>query len=260
MSVYTTGREEPETTKTAVARLRQKITQKWPEALGLASGKRELVFKTGLPRLDLLFRSGNRSGGIPCGQLIEITGGASSGKTSLLFFMLARWSQNRTIAYIDFGNSFFPDAAISAGIDLSHLLVIKPGNTTRGSGTGGSTTGGSGISGNAVCSNAISGIRSGEILLRERRADILVFDLIGQRPSRTEVALPVNLLHRLRLKTVRAGGLVIFLTQNNSEIIPSSMTSLRLETKRIGQNENNLEITIRKSRICAEGARLEVSL
>jgi hypothetical protein len=237
MTVNTVKNEQPPTAELAVIELRKKISQKWPEALRPASNKRELIFKTGLPQLDALFELG---GGIPYGQLIEITGNASSGKTSLLFFLLARWTVDRTAAYVDFGNSFFPDAAVSSGVDLTRLLVIKPS-----------------------CKSADrikNGIRTAELLLRERSADVIVLDLVGQSLRGRQAVLPINLLHRLRLKTVRAKGLVIFLTQNNSEIIPSSMASLRLQTKRTGKSEDSLEITVTKSRISAEGARVEVCL
>ena len=151
---------------------------------------REQVFPTGLPELDSLLPMA----GIPCGQLIEITGGVSSGKTSLVFRLMATLTAaGNRVAYVDFSRSFFPDAAAVSGVDLKSLLVVTAG-------------------GQAVP----DGIRTGELLLRENRARVVVFDLAAAKHP-----LPLGLLHRLRLRTVRARGLVVFLTQHNSEIIPS---------------------------------------
>ncbi len=243
------------------------LRQKWPEAVRSLTDVSDRFFATGQTELDAFFTSGR---GIPYGQLIEITGGVSSGKTSLLFGLLA--ANSRTAAYVDFGNSFFPDAANAAGLDLSRLLIIKP--------TSGAPPLGVGIDspptingepphvtlslskGDAPDRSSIqlkSGLRSGELLLRDRHADIIVFDLVKHRTP-----LPIGLLHRLRLKTVRAKGLVIFLTQA-ANIIPASMTSLRLEAQRAevqrsDDHSHHLLITVTKSRLCAEGLHCRVSL
>ncbi|MCP4685782.1 MAG: hypothetical protein GY867_10110 [bacterium] len=217
-----------------VAGLREAISRKWPEALrsltpASLAERQGLVFETGLPEVDALFPLH----GIPYGQLIEITGGVSSGKTSFLFRLLAVWSAERTVAYVDFDNAFFPDAAVCAGIDLSRLLVVRP---------------------EPKADDPIKpGIRTAELLLGKKNSDIIVFDLVGRRTP-----LPLGLLHRLRLKTVRARGMVIFLTNKNTGIVPSSMASLRLEISR--RDHDRLEIAVTKSRLSAEGARVEVSL
>ncbi len=223
--------------KPPISTLKQKLTRKWPEAIRSLSDQNELVFSTGFPELDSLFPMG----GIPYGQLIEITGGVSSGKTGLLFRMLSCATQNRIAAYVDFSNAFFPDAASASGLDLSRLLVIKPN-----------------VRGDDCIKNSL---RTAELLLRDRNADIIVFDLVGYHRKDT---LPIGLLHRLRLKTVRAKGLVIFLTQPvktngvSPNIIPSSMASLRLTVGRT--NTNRLAISITKSRITTEGTHVEVQL
>jgi|GEM_PF-987452 len=260
------------------------LREKWPEAVGSFTDRKELYFPTGISELDRLFPSGL---GIPCGQLIEITGGLSSGKTSLLFRLLgmknpigpqdvtlqqiqgalrpfvklrageAQGDKGERIAYVDFSNSFFPDANLSPRVDLSRLLVIRPGakalrapfpeveedsiDPT--------------IDAGPPQDHLTSGLRTAELLLRDRHVDIVVFDLVDCRTP-----LPIGLLHRLRLKTVRAKGLVIFLTQTTA-IIPSSMASLRLEVQRIDKiDPNRLRVTVTKSRLCAERVRLEVKL
>jgi len=229
MDVNTAESEKQPLDHLSLARLRDAITRKWPEALRSLTDNREMVFNTGLLELDKLFPLG----GIPYGQLVEITGSVSSGKTSLLFALLGHLTKGKTAAYLDFSNTFFPDAAVSSGIDLNRLVVVKPdGHSTD---------------------NLITGIRTAELILRAQRADIIVFDLVGQRTM-----LPISLLHRLRLKTVKAKALTIFLTQNNSQIIPTSMMSLCMEVKR--SDRGGLGITVTRSRISVEGIRVEVHL
>ena len=208
--------------------LKEAITRKWPEALGPIAEVQHRVFDTGCDSLDALFPSG----GIPYGQLIEITGGVSSGKTGFLFRLLARWCKDNTVAYVDVTDSFFPDAAASAGVDLTRLLVVKP-------------------SGGAA-DRLQSSLRTAELLLVEGRVTIVLFDLVGRHAAGR---LPLPLLHRLRLKTVRAKGLVVFLTQENSYVIPASMVSLRLTVCR--SSSDTLSITVSKSRISVEGTRVE---
>ncbi len=275
--------------------LKSTLREKWPEAIRSLADQSELFFTTGLVELDRLFPSGR---GIPCGQLIEITGGPSSGKTSLLFRLLAGGPPNpvtpsprrpelaegskgdnsnskstsvstrppgtnnaagRLIAYVDFSDSLSPDATISSGIDLSRLLVIKP---TDGSGTTISPGIGQNYptSQNSGLDQTKIGIRTAELLLRDHHVNIVVFDLVEKHTP-----LPIGLLHRLRLKAVRARGLVIFLTQTAAppavDIIPASMASLRLEVQRINHTPPDcLLVTVAKSRICTEGIRLAVHL
>jgi hypothetical protein len=215
--------------------LRQTLREKWPEATRSFHDRRDLYFATGLPQLDRIFP---KACGLPCGQLIEITGGLSSGKTSLLYCLLTTASADgRTIVYVDFDNAFFPDTTPGSTLQLSQLLVVQPADTAPDS--------------------LRAGLRTAELLLRDRRADIIVFDLIGRH-----IPLPLGLLHRLRLKTVRAKGLVIFLTQKTkADIIPSSMAALRLEVRRADRtDQNRLNITVTKSRLCAEGIQMEVRL
>jgi len=187
------------------------------------------AFSTGLPELDALFPLR----GIPYGQLIEITGGVSSGKTSLLLKLLAHLTRTGVAAYIDFSSTFFPSAAAVSGVDLTRLLVVKPDSRPT--------------------DRVKTGLRTAELLLRNQTVNVIVFDLVGEKQ-----VLPIVLLHRLRLKTVRARALTIFLTENNSEIIPSSMASLRLEVLRSGSDR--LKVHLTKSRICREGTQAEVLL
>jgi hypothetical protein len=134
---------------------------------------------------------------------------------------------HQTAAYVDFSGSFFPAGAITTGVDPDRLLVVTP-------------------------EDLLSGLRTAELLFRYRMANVIVFDLLGCREP-----LPFTLLHRLRQQTTRAKGLVIFLTEHNSDIVPTSMVALRLAIARIDHGRSI--VTITKSRFCKEGMEVEVT-
>lgn len=204
--------------------LKTLITEKWPESFYAGSDWSSLRFTTGITELDRLFPEG----GIPYGQLIEVSGDTSSGKTGLVFVMLASITRSGTAAYIDLQGTLFPPAALSGGVDVDRLLVIRPDSLA-------------------------SGLRATELLFRHRLACCTVLDLVGHR-----LPLPYTLLHRLRLQTVRAKGMVIFLTENNSTLIPASLISLRLEITR--RSSQTIAATITRSRFTSLGGTVEVRL
>jgi hypothetical protein len=78
---------------------------------------------SGVNSLDLLLL-----GGFPKGRISEVSGAASSGKTSVTFSALARAiSQGEVAAYIDGFNTFDPFSAVFQGIDLQRLLWVRCG-------------------------------------------------------------------------------------------------------------------------------------
>jgi len=85
---------------------------------------------------------------------------------------------------------------------------------------------------------------------------MVVFDLVGIRHE-----LPLAMLHRVRQTTVRARGLVWFVTEpaddkTAGELVPASMASLRLTVVR--SSERSVSVALDKSRICKPGNKIEV--
>jgi len=82
-------------------------------------GERELL-ATGVDSLDQLVS------GFPRGAISEIIGPESSGRTTLLYRLLAVATSNQEIcACVDLGDSFDPRTASLAGVTLSQLLWIR---------------------------------------------------------------------------------------------------------------------------------------
>jgi hypothetical protein len=77
---------------------------------------------SGIPQLDLL------TGGFARGCLTEICGAASSGRTSVLLFALARATQRGEVcALVDASDAFDPASAAAAGMEMSRLLWVRCG-------------------------------------------------------------------------------------------------------------------------------------
>jgi len=80
------------------------------------------VIHTGIPQIDSL------TGGIPRGMLTEIFGPASSGRTSLLLAILAQVTHRGEVcALIDATDSFDPESAQAAGVELKRVLWVRCG-------------------------------------------------------------------------------------------------------------------------------------
>lgn len=80
------------------------------------------MVSSGIPQLDSL------TGGFPRGCLTEICGTASSGRTSVLLFALARATQRGEVcALVDASDAFDPASAAAAGMDMSRLLWVRCG-------------------------------------------------------------------------------------------------------------------------------------
>lgn len=90
---------------------------------------------TGLTALDALL-----GGGIPRGQINELIGQTSSGRTSVAFAILAEATMRGEVAaYIDATDSLDPRSAQKAGIELQRLLWVrcgKQGSDVRYQGAG----------------------------------------------------------------------------------------------------------------------------
>lgn len=76
---------------------------------------------TGIPAMDRLM-----AGGIARGALTEISGPASSGRTSLLLSLTAQATgQGECCAWIDAAGAFDPASAAEAGADLERILWVN---------------------------------------------------------------------------------------------------------------------------------------
>jgi len=80
---------------------------------------------SGVSELDAVL-----GGGFPRGSLVELCGDASSGRTSLVFSLLAQATERQEVcAFVDVSDSLDPLSLAAAGVELSRLLWIRCGES-----------------------------------------------------------------------------------------------------------------------------------
>jgi recombination protein RecA len=86
------------------------------------------VWATGIAGVDELL-----GGGLPGGAISEVTGPASSGRTSLaLAFVAQRTKEGRACAWVDGCDAFDPESAAANGVRLKQLLWVRCRNGEQG--------------------------------------------------------------------------------------------------------------------------------
>lgn len=202
-----------------LAALRELLREQWPEAGHVDQFDPRTCFRINLESLAGVFPKS----GIPYGQILEITGGVSSGKTGLLLRALAALTPTPRLVYVDGTGTFFPPGAAAAGIDVRQILLLRPERIGE----------------------AIRGV---ELLLEAQLVNCAVFDLVG-----VHEALPRIMLHRLRRQITRAKALGVFLTDDGAYLLPASFVSLQLTVHKL--DRHTLEVIATRSRINNEGAK-----
>ncbi len=107
------------------AALRQQIEKdfqhRYPSVLTPAARGIQEVSASGIIQIDELL-----DGGLPIGAISEITGSASSGRTTIALAFLARRTQDESsCAWIDANDNFDPVSAAANGVSLKHLLWVR---------------------------------------------------------------------------------------------------------------------------------------
>lgn len=102
------------------------LAHRIPSALTPAPRVLRPVAPTGVAAVDALLE-----GGFPIGAITELAGPESSGRTSLTLSFLARITrEGRVGAWVDASDTFDPESAASAGVDLDRVLWVRCGAVT----------------------------------------------------------------------------------------------------------------------------------
>src|SRR5215469_1689895 len=95
---------------------------------GFQRGAAAELQPSGVAELDAVL-----GGGFPRGSLVELCGGAGSGRTSLAFSLLAQATERQeACAFVDVSDSLDPLSLAAAGVDLPRLLWIRCGEMGEG--------------------------------------------------------------------------------------------------------------------------------
>src|ERR1051326_8380410 len=102
------------------AELQAEIAGRFGDAFRIHEKAVVETLSTGVAEIDAL------TGGLPRGALSEVFGPASSGRTSLMYSLLAYATTHEEIcALVDTNDVFAPTAAAAAGIDFDRLLWVR---------------------------------------------------------------------------------------------------------------------------------------
>jgi len=105
------------------AQLETSLAERAPSAFTLRGRQIPELLPTGTPELDALL-----GGGIPRGNITEITGTSTTGRTSLALSILARATgQGAVCAWVDVQDAFDPETASAYGVQLERLLWLRAG-------------------------------------------------------------------------------------------------------------------------------------
>lgn len=109
------------------SRIESVLESRIPSALTPASRIKPSFLPTGIHSLDRILDRGLEEG-----SLTEISGGISSGRTTLLLSLLAQSTQaGRCCAIVDVADVFHPATALDAGVVLPRLLWVRCHKSTN---------------------------------------------------------------------------------------------------------------------------------
>lgn len=155
--------------------------------------RRLLALATGVPVVDGLL-----GGGFPRGEVSEVHGPASSGRTALVLGAVGKVTASGALAaWVDPGDSLDPVSASAAGADLGRLLWLRGG-------------GARGLSG------AVAAVGT---LLGSGLFDLVVLDLAGL-PPRDVQGLPRATWIRLQRTVENTPGALLLLAESHVALGP----------------------------------------
>jgi protein ImuA len=163
--------------------------------------RREGVLGSGRPEVDALLPGG----GFPRGALSALSGGPASGKTGVALAALREAQAGGALAaFVDGRGELYPPAALLLGVDLSRLLIVRPG---------------SGRGDRGPREAAMPGLWAAEVLLASGAFAAVAIDV----PLR---ALPASraegMLRRLRTAAEKGGAVALLLASPGSPAIPAA--------------------------------------
>ena len=177
---------------------------------------------TGLSAIDDL-----AEGGFPRGAISEIVGPDTSGRTTLLYRLIAAGTLNQEIcAYVDVCDTFDPLSADRAGIILSQLLWIR----CKG--------------------NLEYALKAVDHLLHAGGFGVVALDLCQVSP-RDWRRMPISYWHRFRLSLENTNTILAVV---DKQPMTGSCASLRLEMKRMEERWSGAQ-----GFVLLSGMRIEAS-
>jgi hypothetical protein len=188
---------------TRAAQLRQQIESalagRIPAALSPRPRSSTQLLSCGLPEADALL-----GGGLPAGTIAELTGPASSGRTTFALATLAELTRRgHACACVDPCDALDPFSAAALGADLRRLLWVR--------GTSGPVAGR-----RQHIARLEQGLRAADLLLNAGGFRALLLDLAGLGHEQVR-RVPLATWYRFRLQAEKSRTLLLLLTSETQE-------------------------------------------
>jgi RecA/RadA recombinase len=163
------------------------LARRVPAALTLKIKQVPELFSTGMAAVDAML-----GGGIPRSSITEVSGAASTGKTSFALLTLAKVTQlGNACAWIDVNDALSPESAAAAGVDLRRLLWLRMSAERRKKQS------------DKPWSRLDQALRSTDLLLQTGGFAVIVLDLSDVSPQHT-MRIPLATWYRFRLAAEHA--------------------------------------------------------
>lgn len=173
------------------------LAQRVPAALTLKIQQAPELFATGMAEVDAML-----NGGIPRSSITEVSGTASTGKTSFALSTLANITQlGNACAWVDVNDTLSPESAAAAGVDLRRLLWLRMSAERKVKLT------------NKPWSRMEQALRATDLLLQTGGFAAIVLDMSDVLPQHT-MRIPLATWYRFRLAAEHARSALVFLTQS----------------------------------------------
>jgi hypothetical protein len=185
-----------------------KLAERVPAAFTLKIKHAPEVFATGNTAIDEVL-----GGGIPRGYITEISGEASTGKTSFALSTIASITQlGNACAWVDVNDALSPEATAAAGVELRRLLWLRM-SAERGKRVA-----------DKPWSRLEQALKATDLLLQTGGFGAILLDMSDVLPQHAR-RIPLATWYRFRLAAEQARTSLIFLTQSHCT---SSCASLAL--------------------------------
>lgn len=174
-----------------------KLANRIPAALSLKIKQSPELFSIGIPQIDRVL-----SGGIPRGCITEVSGAASTGKTTFGLSAVAAITQSgAACAWVDISDALSPESAAAANVVLKRLLWLRiPAERQR-------------LISEKQCSRLEQALKATDLLLQTGGFAVIVLDMSDVIPQHL-MRIPLATWYRFRLAAEQARTALIFLTQS----------------------------------------------
>jgi RecA/RadA recombinase len=206
--------------------IESRLASRVPAALTLKIKQAPDLFATGVAEVDAVL-----GGGVPRGSITEVSGAASTGKTS--FGLSAVGSITRSgaaCAWIDVSDALSPECAAAAGVELKRLLWLRTSAERKVSVT------------DKPWSRLEQALKATDLLLQAGGFAAVVLDMSDVLAPHT-MRIPLATWYRLRLAAEQARTALILLTQSPCASSCAAL-ALRCEPSHVVPFSNNGETAL----------------